>query len=353
MIDPKTFLEEYGKAREDLIPHTTREFQTWATATYGSLLRANRILCAPYIWGYSLQKKEWCKFYVRNIKPVEWNANLIQSLVLPEKRKDLLRALVTSHKVKATHAREESSQKGKGLIILLHGTPGSGKTLSAEVSAEISRSALLKISLSELDGVRGFEEERLKNFFKYATIWRAIVLIDEADVFLEARASGGGESAKRNALVATFLRYLEYFAGIVFLTSNRVQDFDPAMKSRIHLALQFSPPTQETRRKIWHQQLLEVSAENRDVELYADGTETFLDKLAREEMNGREIANSIYTALTLARFSEQKLNPGHLKSVVDAWREFSDTLAQIELERHDKLCESTMVASSTKAGWNP
>lgn len=46
-------------------------------------------------------------------------------------------------------------QKGKGLIILLHGKPGSGKTLSAEVAAEGARRALLSASLADLDKDEG------------------------------------------------------------------------------------------------------------------------------------------------------------------------------------------------------
>ena len=349
VIDAKTFPEEYGKAKEPLIARTTDEYRNWAVSRYGSLERANRILCAPWVWGFSLSKKQWCKFYVPNLKPIEWDESMMQALILPEKRKELMRALVTSHETPSVSAREESQHKGKGLVILLHGTPGSGKTLSAEASAEVSHAALMKISLGEMYQNGYFDEDVLKYLFQYATIWKAIVLIDEADVFLEARSSGTGESAQRNGLVATFLRYLEYFSGIVFLTSNRVEDFDQAMKSRIHLALQFLPPPNDTRRRIWRQQLLSISVEERDTELDDQEMERWLDHLVKEDMNGREIANSVGTARTLARFNKQKLSLEHLETVVDSWRDFSNSLAKLEIERQTKPRQDTMVSSPSKA----
>jgi hypothetical protein len=45
-------------------------------------------------------------------------------------------------------------------------------------------------------------EYKLKKLLQYASIWKAIVLMDEADVFLEARQDGLGDQAEKNALVA-------------------------------------------------------------------------------------------------------------------------------------------------------
>lgn len=178
----------------------------------------------------------------------------MDELILPTTQKKVLQALVGSHLFPA-QARDEWGLKGKGLVILLHGTPGSGKTLTAETAAEFTRRALLKISLAELRDDDRLEENMLR-FQRYASTWQAIVLIDEADVFLEARSAGEGtDSAERNGLVAMFLRTLEYFQGIIFLTSNRVSVFDLAIKSRVHLALQYQPPNRASRRQLWRNQL--------------------------------------------------------------------------------------------------
>ena len=83
-------------------------------------------------------------------------------------------------------------------------------TWNVEVGAEYTKKALLKVSLSELEEDRGLEEN-MRIFQRYATTWKAVMLIDEADIFLEARSSGGKEQAERNALVAgTELYHLVY-----------------------------------------------------------------------------------------------------------------------------------------------
>lgn len=88
------------------------------------------ILCPPYVYGFSLEKKEWCKFFVDSMEPVKWKSNALESLILPAPQKRLLQGLVTAHKF-PDKARDSVGLKGKGLVVLLHGTPGSGKTLTA------------------------------------------------------------------------------------------------------------------------------------------------------------------------------------------------------------------------------
>ena len=88
------------------------------------------MLCPPYTHGYSLARKNWCRFYIDCLSDPGWNKSALDSLVLTEDRKSVLEALVFSHAFPHL-ARDETKQKGKGLVILLHGSPGSGKTLTA------------------------------------------------------------------------------------------------------------------------------------------------------------------------------------------------------------------------------
>ena len=71
---------------------------------------------------------------------------------------------------------------------------------------------------------------RLTRCLDIGTIWGCVVLLDEADVFLEERTQ---TDLQRNALVSVFLRVLEYYEGILILTSNRVGIFDEAFMSRV------------------------------------------------------------------------------------------------------------------------
>jgi hypothetical protein len=91
---------------------------------------SKRAFCPPFTYGYSLARKEWCRFYVDNIRKVQWKENSFDSLVIKDSQKLVLRALVSSHAF-PSDVRDQTRQKGKGLVILLHGSPGSGKTLTA------------------------------------------------------------------------------------------------------------------------------------------------------------------------------------------------------------------------------
>ena len=294
----------------------------------------DKMLCPPFVYGFSLARKEWCRFYLKCISEVPWQKNCFDNLVMQEKQKKLLQALVSSHKF-PDNPRDEMQQKGKGLVILLHGSPGSGKTLTAECTAEIMGKALFSTSTAELNkhSRAWYFEYRLKQVLQYATIWKAIVLLDEADVFLQARRDDIAGAEERNALVAVFLRHLEYFSGIVFLTTNLIDVFDQAMKSRIHLALTYNPPDAEMRRLIWTQTLESLPATELDMDL------STVDDLIHEQLNGREITNSINTARTLSRFENQPLQLKHIKTVLDVKKEFDATLrnrAAIEMARGPK-----------------
>lgn len=289
------------------------------------VMEPDPLLCPPYAYGYSLSRKDWCRFFVDLMDDVKWKQGVWDSLILAPEQKLVLQALVTSHEF-PDNARDEPEQKGKGLVVLLHGTPGSGKTLTAETAAEGAQKALISASLGDLNrhDRPWLFELRLKQILTYATMWKAVVLLDEADVFLEARQESIGDSS-RNALVAVFLRELEYFSGIVFLTTNRVETFDLAMKSRIHLALEYSPPDIEIRRQVWMKLLSEVPSETMGI----DDIDDMVENILMEKLNGREISNTLNTARTIARFKKQKLQLEHIESVLQVRREFDKSVQRV------------------------
>lgn len=71
-----------------------------------------------------------------------------------------------------------------------------------------------------------------------------------------------------NAIVSVFLRQLEYYNGILFLTTNRVGDIDPAFKSRVHVTLEYKPLNRKTTLEIYRlhlRKVLEDFADRQDV----------------------------------------------------------------------------------------
>ena len=98
------------------------------------------------------------------------------------------------------------SGKGGGVIFLLHGPPGVGKTLTAEATAETLNKPLYSVNVGELGTRADVLEQKLKEILEICYAWDAVLLLDEADVFMERRAD---KDIERNAMVGIFLRLLE------------------------------------------------------------------------------------------------------------------------------------------------
>ena len=138
------------------------------------------------------------EFNVEHITPVVWNPETFEGLVLPSDRKTLLRSLIEAHDSNSGFD-DFVRGKGQGLVINLFGPPGVGKTLSAEATSEHLRRPLYVVGSGDLGTKPSDLDHNLERIFDIATCWHAIVLIDEADVFLEQRSL---HDLERNAMVA-------------------------------------------------------------------------------------------------------------------------------------------------------
>jgi AAA+ superfamily predicted ATPase len=125
-------------------------------------------------------------------------------------------------------------------------------------------------------------ERNLVEITSLAYKWGAIILIDEADVYLAERSL---QEVQRNGLVSVFLRHLERFRGIMFLTTNRLPTFDDAFQSRIHFAMKFGDLTVKTKKAIWETFLQKVPTE---VKISKEE----IGDLSRKDINGRQVRRS-------------------------------------------------------------
>lgn len=151
-------------------------------------------------------------------------------------------------------------------------------------------------------------EGYLETVFYLGTKWNCVVLLDEADIFLEERTP---TDLHRNTLVSVFLRVLEYYEGILILTSNRIGTFDEAFKSRMQLTLHYPPLKLSGRRQIWNNFINRLQSSGIDARI--DELREKVDRLSTNELNGREIRNAIQTATLLAQFRGETLGFTHLK----------------------------------------
>ncbi|KAJ4362085.1 hypothetical protein N0V83_011027 [Neocucurbitaria cava] len=249
-------------------------------------------IITPRLYGYALQERKWHALNIENITDQRTDASDFQNsktpfddLVLPKPHKSILRALI-SHQTRKFHSDSATSSpeipealeslanvsmnlvrgKGKGVIILLHGAPGVGKTSTAECVASQLGRPLFPITCGDLGVDASTVELRLEEYFRLASRWGCVLLLDEADVFLARHSS---DQLRRNALVsgklmivtvlnnnhAVFLRVLEYYAGVLMLTTNRVGEFDEAFRSRIHISLYYPKLDKDTTFEIWDMNL--------------------------------------------------------------------------------------------------
>jgi hypothetical protein len=244
------------------------------------------LIASPVVLGFAFSEKLWLEFSISGISDIDWNEDAFDSLVLPDNQKSIVKALVESHTFRAAQNIDDVIQgKGKGLVAVLHGPPGTGKTLTAEGIAELLKRPLYMVSAGELGTDSRTLEAELNKILDIAHSWGAVLLLDEADIFLEKRTI---QDIHRNALVSIFLRLLEYFQGILFLTTNRVETFDDAFQSRIHVALRYGDLTTKAKRSVWKMFLEKVQA--KEGVQTAKFTDKDFDALARHNLNGRQVS---------------------------------------------------------------
>lgn len=275
---------------------------------------------------------------VDNISDISWNKDAFKTLAIEEQSKELVDALV-NNKINADKATDRVSGKGNGLILLLHGGPGTGKTLTAEGVAEIAEKPLYRVTCGDIGTEPREVEKYLQQVFHLGKIWDCVVLLDEADVFLEQRTLA---DLTRNALVSVFLRTLEYYDGILILTSNRVGIFDEAFKSRIQLALHYPKLNRSQRERIWANFIDRLKDLDEDFD--EDEIREKIKPLSRYEMNGRQIRNAITTARQLALFRKTALSWEHLEHSIHVSGQFDKYLEEV----HDQIKDDDM---AREEGW--
>lgn len=278
------------------------------------------LLCPQQVHGYCLRDKTWKNLNVTQLKPVKFRKNAWNRLVLDEEYKDIVQAMVASYVDKTAKLEDIVAGKGAGLVALLHGPPGTGKTLTAECVADSFEKPLYQVTCGDIGTNASVLEQRLEEIFDYAVTWGAILLLDEADVFLQERDY---LHLERNALVSIFLRTLEYFNGILFLTTNRIGTFDQAFQSRVHVTLGLPALDRSRRAEVWEIFLDELSAKNTVSTADRSALSALVqERWSQEPLNGRQIRNAVRTAMLVAEKKKEVPNKGHFETVLKIGRDF-------------------------------
>ncbi|KOS37343.1 hypothetical protein ACN38_g11872 [Penicillium nordicum] len=165
------------------------------------------MLMPPRVTGFNLRRKKWFDLSVDRISHVEWDNDAFESLATDSKSRNLIEALVTNH-VELEYSADLITGKGNGLILLLHGGPGTGNKLTAESVAEIDERPLYRVKCGDV----GIKPEEVEKYLE--------TVLHLGKIF-EQR---GLEYLNWNALVSAFLRVMKYSERILILTINRRLD---------------------------------------------------------------------------------------------------------------------------------
>lgn len=254
----------------------------------------------PYVKVFDLSKHCFVIMHVANLTEYRYDAGLIHKLVLPEERKELVSMLV-----EGADLALDDIVKGKtgGIIVICTGPPGTGKTLTAEVFSEQVKRPLYMVQCSQLGTNEEELEKQLRTVLGRAQRWKAILLIDEADVYVHTR----GNDIQQNAIVGVFLRVLEYYRGILFMTSNRETIIDDAIMSRATAWIRYDLPDRARAIAIW-----KVLSTQYSTGLIHKDFERLVDMEKFKAISGRSIKN----LLKLAKLrSARKKEPVTVESI--------------------------------------
>ncbi|KAH6640120.1 hypothetical protein F5144DRAFT_86373 [Chaetomium tenue] len=304
------------------------------------------VLLPRRLLGYGLHERRFLFLDVDKVKiKREADFDPFDFLEIDPTNKHIIHCLLTDHfnTKEARKKGEIASQdpipgKGNNLVFLLHGPPGVGKTATVEAVAQKYRRPLFAITSGDLGSTPDAVESSLTEIFHLANVWDCILLLDEADVFLEEREKS---DLKRNAVVSgkllvpfvdilcnseliypfeVFLRVMEYYNGVLFLTTNRPGQLDEAIKSRVHSALLYQTLSQAQTEKVFRMNIKRLEyIEMQREKVQPDSSQPYLqpdktgilefaekhwkeheyDELGR--WNGRQIRNAFISAAALAR----------------------------------------------------
>lgn len=251
----------------------------------------------PYVLVFNLETHAHMWVPSEKLSPYKYRTDLINSLVLPERHKTLIGILTNDIDVLQA---DIVAGKSAGTIVLCHGEPGLGKTLTAEGYSEAAQKILYRVQSDQLGTEPNGLEKNLRQIFANAQRWGAVLLIDEVDIYVHER----GLDIDQNAIVGTLLRTLEYFSGLIFMTTNRDVVVDDAILSRCSAVIRYDYPDDTDAERLYG-----MFAELFGLTLPVDLVREF--RISHPRLSGRTIKNVL--RLTARR---GLLNPS-LKDLLD------------------------------------
>lgn len=213
-----------------------------------------------------------------------------------------------------------------GISVLLHGEPGTGKTESVYQMARESKRNIFKVDISQTKSMWFGESQKLvkRIFTDYEEFKEKekrcpILFFNEADAVIGKRKAAGSSNIAdtENSIQNILLEELEKFDGILFATTNLIENLDTAFERRFLYKVHFNKPSVEIAAKIWKSKLpfLKISeAEKLSIEFPFSGGE--MENIARKILMN-EILNAEKPSIemVLAFCAEEKWDRNEKKKI--------------------------------------
>ncbi|CAI6079631.1 unnamed protein product [Clonostachys chloroleuca] len=323
MIDYDLWLEGEGRDEYAKNPKVPRkmEYDKWGDDLPGSIepTAIQKMVLPHGIHAYNLKELKWMYLSLDQIRPVTWNKDAFNRLILPQRTKTMLKALVMTKKPAAkppgsTETPQDRanflvSRNGRPLIMHFHGGPGTGKSFAA---AEIAEMPIFRVTCGSMGLTYEATGEAIVRSLRWAQKWKSIVVFDSLDIFIE---KGPGSDLKDNRPPSAFFECIANHDGIIILTSSDAQRIDERYTSRCQVTVSFPPLDKPARRSVWKQCLDQLRGES--ASSVAQGIQSHLAALSCYQLNGKQIHHAITSARQMALFEKSKLEFRHLKDAIE------------------------------------
>ena len=201
--------------------------------------------------------------------------------------------------------------QGRGLVALLAGSPGTGKTMAAQIIAARLGLDLYRIDLSAVvSKYVGETSQNIERLLRRAATMDVVLLFDEADAIYGKRTTEVRDAQDRFANMDTshLMVAIESYSGVVLLATNLKSNIDPAFLRRIRYVVDFPKPDAQQRLQIWRKVVGALTSPERlaaldgDVSLLAESLET----------TGSQIKFALLAGLFIAEREDRPLAMPHL-----------------------------------------
>lgn len=228
----------------------------------------------------------------------EWS-----DLVLPEPSHERLRDIAFEARERSRVWADPRAARlfpyGRGLVALLAGAPGTGKTMAAQVIAADLGLDLLVVDLSVVVSKWvGETSQHLQKLLSSRAAQRAVLFFDEADALYAKRVEEIRDAQDRFANLDSshLMTALESYPGIVLMATNLRANIDSAFMRRIRHVIDFPRPDAQAREHIWRKVVHALFSDAQAREM-----EPWLPRIARIDATGALIKNAALSALFAAR----------------------------------------------------